>query len=156
MEENLNQQPEVQTKAFEITENSRRYLLSIGGWLKFFYIISIIAIVFMAILGFAYIFFGSTMIPDMGPEAGIAGIVVGLLLLLMDAFVVYLVHCLGKAANNIKESLPKKNELQLEEGFLYTKKFVKAYGIFTIVLLGIYALVIVVAIIASIIAVVTL
>jgi len=146
MEENLTPQPEIQEKPFVITENCRQYLDSIGRWLKFFYVIAIVAIVFLAIMGFAYIFAGEQIL-----EEAYVGVIAGVIVLLMDGLAIYLTHCLGKAANNIKASLKGKDELVLEEGFRYIKKFLKTYGIITIALLAIYALVIVIAIIAAII-----
>lgn len=150
MEENLTQTAS-QEPVFEITDTARLHLLSISKWMKFFYVFAIIGVVFVGIMGLAYIFAGSILLAD-EPSAAVLGPVVGIIMLLIDVFVGYVTFCLGKATAFIKVSLPGKDSQKLEVGLEYMKKTLKTYGIFCVAMLCFYAVIIVVAIIAVIIA----
>lgn len=140
-----------QEPVFEITDSARLHLLSISKWMKFFYYFAVIGLVFIALMALAYIFAGSLLLAD-EPSAAVVGPVVGIIMLLIDVFFGYVTFCLGKATAFIQRSLPGKDSKSLEVGLDYMKKTLKTYGIFCVAMLCFYAVIIVVAIIAVIIA----
>ena len=146
---------EYQDNIFEsnsIDQVAKAYLLETTKWAKFLAILGFI-VYGLAILGCLGMILGGTSIAssmpgfDMYSGIGLTGL--GLIYLIIILICFYPTYCLYKFAVKTKEGLQNSNNASLTEGFKNQKNMYKFYGIFTIIMLVIYGIVIIFAIIAA-------
>lgn len=134
-----------------ISTSSMAYLREIGKWAKFFAILGFIGIGFMVLGG---LFFGTFMgrLGGGAMGAGMVGMAPGIMGAIYVIFAVIMVVpmiYLNKFANYISVAINSNDNHSLEMAFEKFKSYYKYIGIFTIVILGIYALIFVFAIFAG-------
>jgi hypothetical protein len=132
-----------------VTNNSRIFLNEIRKWAKFFAILGFIGIGFMIVAG---VFFGSFMTainPNLyGSQVGSSA--VGIIYIVMGVIMIIPILYLNKFANNMKIALENMDNQQLELAFENFKSYYKFLGIFTIVIVSIYVVIILFGIIFGI------
>lgn len=118
------------------------YLYSISKWMKFFFVLMIIAIVFMVVCGIMFVSASSMLGSEFPFPAWIMGVLYLVLAVLYVIPAVYMKRIFKSAENTI---ISNDNEAMVE--FLKNNKSLwKFFGILTIVLFGLSILVLPVAI----------
>ena len=134
--------------SLSITEAAMSYLRETAGWGKFLGIMGFILTGLMALLGLFMGAFMQTMTEAMGqdnplgPYIGFIYVVLGLLYFFPSLY-------LFKYSSKLKRALSSKDSQVLTEAFSNEKSMYKFMGILMIILLGIYALIFVVGIVAA-------
>ena len=132
----------------QIDEVAKSNMLETARWTKF---LGIVYIIFLALFLLAMLFMGAAF-SSLGGSSGLAALgTVGMVLymLIMIALVIYPIYALMKYSNTIKPALLTGNQQQFNEATGSMKGFFKYIGILVIVVLGLYALVIVFAILGA-------
>lgn len=132
-----------------VLESGKKNLKEVLDWSKFFYVLSVIAIVVVVITGLAMAFgVGSG---DEGAEK-VTLVVTGVLYVLLGAVLVIPVRYLKAIVTTGRAALAADDDTQLDQALLYTKKLCKFYGIYIITVMAVAVLVIIGAVIAAVIA----
>lgn len=138
-----------------ITTQSETYLKEIAKWSTFFGILGfiltgfiVLASIFMLVAGGA-LFSTFQENPQFSPFAAISSTFVFGIYLLMGLLYFMPSYYLYMSAVNLKKGLRAKDSLQMEEGFKNLKSCFKFWGILTVIVLVIYALVFVFAFLAA-------
>lgn len=132
-----------------VLESGKKNLKEVLDWSKFFYVLSVIAIVVVVITGLAMAFgVGSG---DEGAEK-VTLVVTGVLYVLLGAVLVIPVRYLKTIVTTGRAALAADDDTQLDQALLYTKKLCKFYGIYIITVMAVAVLVIIGAVIAAVIA----
>lgn len=133
-----------------LTSGARGYLLEIAKWGKF---LSIVGFVFVGLMVLFGLFFGAIMGATMGTVGGAFGPAgagaFGIIYILMALFYIMPIYYLYKYSTEAKNSLMSNNDSGLESALGNLKSHYKFMGIFTIVILSIYALFFVIALIGG-------
>lgn len=129
----------------QITDNMQQSLLSTTKWTKFLAIVATVGMVFLIILAlFMMISFPfNSVIPGMGG-------VIGLIYLVIVALYAYPLIQAFKFVSSTRESITQQNESKMEEGLCSLKSIVHYFGILTIIVLSLYALIFLFAIAAAV------
>lgn len=130
-----------------VLESGKKNLKEVLDWSKFFYVLSVIAIVVVVITGLAMAFgagFG-----DEGAEK-VTLVVTGVLYVLLGAVLVIPVRYLKTIVTTGRAALAADDDTQLDQALFYTKKLCKFYGIYIIAVMAVAVLVIIGAVIAFI------
>lgn len=132
-----------------VLESGKKNLKEVLDWSKFFYVLSVIAIVVVVLTGLAMAFgagFG-----DEGAEK-VTLVATGVLYVLLGAVLVLPVRYLKTIVTTGRAALAADDDTQLDQALLYTKKLCKFYGIYIITVMAVAVLVIIGAVIAAVIA----
>jgi hypothetical protein len=131
-----------------ITGEVRSYLAESAKWGKFLAIMGYIGIGLMLLLAVGVMAMGSAsqLVPGMGMNMGAFGLVY----VVIAAFYFFPVYYLHQFSLKIKHGLTSQDPQSITTGFQNLKSLFKFMGIFTIAILSIYALVIVIAIVAGV------
>jgi hypothetical protein len=127
-----------------ITDEIKNYLVEAAKWGKFLAIMGYIGIGLILLLAVGVMVMGSAsqLFPGMGMNMG----AFGLIYIAIAAFYFFPVYYLHQFSLKIKKGLTSQDAHSIATGFQNLKSLFKFMGIFTIVILSIYALVFVIAI----------
>jgi len=136
-------------KELTINNKSKRYLLELTKWAKFFSILGFIVCVFIVVVSFSMNYFGSRVeemakFDETGQLGNVSnswssfGAVFGILYLLMGLLYFFPSLYLFQFAAKMKRGLLHGVEFDIEEGFKNLKSVFKFFGIFTAIILVIY------------------
>ncbi len=134
----------------QVTPRIYSYLNETSRWGKFLSIIGFICCGFMVILAFILpSIYMHLPVASPLPEGYAAGMKVGLTIVYLVLAVILFFPCmyLYKFSTKMQIATKELNQETFDESFMNLKALFKFYGIFTIVMLSIYALVLVVSII---------
>jgi membrane protein YqaA with SNARE-associated domain len=148
MEENLTQVSE--TNELKLNNHSIGFLKETAKWANFLAIMGFIGIGLMVVLAF----FMGTVLSSL-PNASflpITGPIMTVLYLLMAVLYFFPVLYLYRFADKMKAALARKEEAVLTDAFMNLKSHYKFIGVLTIVMLSFYALGILFALIAGLMA----
>jgi hypothetical protein len=133
-----------------LSSAARGYLLEIAKWGKF---LSIVGFIFVGLMVLFGLFFGTIMGATMAPVGGAFGPAgagaAGIIYILMALLYIMPIYYLYKYSTEAKNSLMSNNNPGLESALGNLKSHYKFMGIFTIVILSIYALFFVIAIVGG-------
>lgn len=128
----------------KITDQAKSFILETAKWAKFLAIVGFVFIGLM-VLGAFFMLIAGASLPGMGG----AGAGVGVMYLLMALLYFFPTYYLFIFANKIKVGLTQSSQNDVDAGFENLKSTFKFMGILMIIVLGIYALFIVIALIAA-------
>jgi hypothetical protein len=128
-----------QASGLEISAEGKQNLLETSKWAIFFTVLGFIGIGLM-ILGGLVMFIMSSTIPG-GGQLGFMGIFYLIFAVLYIFPVIYLM----RFSNNMKSGLTGGNNNEINEGFANLKQLFRYTGVMTIVIIGLYILVILIA-----------
>ena len=129
----------------------KTYYGQMAKWQKITGIFFVVGVVFMILAGLLFLIFGSKMGAELEQElsGGIGIQALGILYVLMGALYYFPAKYLLTAAKKLKEWVASDDELALTEGVMNTKSFFKFTGIICLIGLVLFAVIIVVMIIAA-------
>jgi hypothetical protein len=130
-----------------ITEDSKKFLVEIAKWSKFLSIIGMLFIVLLALAALSISLVGNY-IPTQ--QFAIPSGLISFIYLVVALFYGFPVYYLYKAATDIKDGIEEENEILLTNGFKNLKSHYKFIGIFTLVIIAFYGLIIFLAILKGI------
>lgn len=130
-------------KQIVITEEIKEYLLVSAKWSKFIAIVGFIGLAFFVLMGI-FMMFGFPVFHSL--SRSVPGIVYGILYIIISIIYILPILYLYRFAVSMKEGVLRNDEYEMTNGFLNLKKMTKFTGIMTIVILGLYALMIVIAV----------
>lgn len=130
---------EIINKELILDSFSKENLLETSKWMLFLSIIGFIGIGFMALAGLVLLFVGQ-MIPS--------GTMVGVIYIIGAGLYIFPLMYLYKAAKNFKKAIVLNDQLSITDGFDNLKSHYKFIGIFTIIVMSIYILMLIVGLIA--------
>ena len=137
MEENYQVNNPTDTRINNIAKD---YLRETAKWANFLAIMGFIGIGFMVLAAL----FAGALFSALPSDGGVANVMSGgaitIIYLILALLYFFPVYYLYKFATNMKAALSRNNEDVLTEAFLNLKSHYKFMGIFTIVILSIYAL----------------
>ena len=129
-----------------VDEEAKSYMLEAARWGKFLAIIGFIGLALM-LLGF--LFLGDYMSAySSGANLGPTGRMIYGIIVVAICF--YPVYALLKFSNLIKPALLTSNQQMFNTAFRYLKGMFKYYGILMIIMLGLYALMIIFALVVGV------
>lgn len=133
--------PITQLEQLTLNSDAKNFLKETAKWAFFLSVIGFIGIGFLVILAlFSSVIFGSIPQAKVVPfNLGMAMTVVYLLFAVLYFFPVYY---LMQFSNKMKKALASKNDETLAESFQMMKSHYKFLGVFTIITLSLYALLI--------------
>nr|WP_321452021.1 hypothetical protein [uncultured Carboxylicivirga sp.] len=144
--ENVDNNEQTDISVILTSNEIKSYLLEASKWAKFLAIMGFIGVGFMALAG-VIATIGLTIAG--GASMGLSGLPVGLIgvFYLVIALIYYFpVSYLYKFATKTKQAIIGENSFTLTAGFSNLKSLFKFMGVFTIVILSLYILILVVAI----------
>jgi TRAP-type C4-dicarboxylate transport system permease small subunit len=147
MEENIEQETEITNKKEELvfSEQIKSNLLTYAKWGKFLGIVTYIGAGLMVALGFIFLFVS----PLTSNIPGIGGVVYGIsmfiLLIIYGVLYAIIAYLLFKSSKETKIGIETNNQEAIEKGTDKLGKLFTFFGIMTIIVLCIYALVIFIA-----------
>jgi hypothetical protein len=143
MEENGNTQ-QIEN-LFQINTEIKGYLLEISKWGKFLAIVGYIGMGLLLLLGLA-ILIGGSIFSSFSSEVNFPIGIVGVIYFALAIAYYFPVNYLYKFSTQIKQGLNSNVQQPVTSGFENLKSLFKFMGIFTIVILSIYALIIIIAV----------
>lgn len=130
--------PFEQFEELRIDRISREFLTETAKWANFLSILGFIGLGLMVIVSlFMFVVGASNSFMPMG-----SGIFVGIFYILIAGFYFVPINYLYKFSSNMKDALRTNNQASLTSSFEYIKSHYKFIGILTIVIMGIYILMI--------------
>ncbi len=143
METNYTDQPTIQN--LYIDEKSKSYLSEYAKWAKMLAIIGFVGIGLMVLGAIAFMFFSgfSTILNfnQMMP-LGFFGIIYGVIYLVMALIYYFPTSYLYKSATHLKAGILTNNQEAVKSGFENLKSVFKFMGIMTLIIIGLYVLMI--------------
>ena len=142
-------------KSFQLNQVTLGYLAESAKWAKFLAIIGYIFIGFMVLVSVTIGLFLPSMNSGLNGAAagsqipGFSSTVLMFVYLILAAIYVYPVYALYGFASKMQKVIKENIESEIENAFNQLKKFFKFFGILTIVMLGLYVLIIIAAIFAG-------
>jgi hypothetical protein len=145
LEENLES-----NKSLIIDKEIKGYLYETANWANFLAILGYIGLGFMVIAFLLMLFFANRF--QSMPGGNVSTLPFGIMTifyLLIIVLYFFPVYYLGKFTSNIKNAIYLNNQISLNEGFEYLKLHYKFLGIFTIIILSMYFLIMILVIVAA-------
>lgn len=131
---------------FVVTDQAKQFLQEIAKWAKFLSIVGLIGMGLMVLMGlFTSVFMasmGANLPSSSGMPAGM-GAFFGLFYVVIAVIYFFPLYYLLKFANTTKAALRADDSQALTEALGFLKSHYKFIGIFTAILLGLYALILV-------------
>jgi len=137
----INQQVE---NTIVITDEIKKYFLEISKWGKFLAIVGYIGMGFLVLLSL-FLMVGVSLIPNVN-GSGMPMAAAGFVYLLMAGVYFFPITYLYNYSVKIKQGLTTNDQQNVTSAFMNLKSLFKFFGIFTIVILSIYALILIVAV----------
>lgn len=135
----MEKSPFEQFEELRIDNASRLFLTETARWATFLAILGYIGIGLMLLVAIFVLIIGSSV--SMGPFSG--GTLISLFYFALAAFYYLPINFLYRFSSNMKEALRTNNQTNLTKSFEYLKSHYKFIGILTIVLFGLYILMII-------------
>lgn len=140
--------PITQLEQLNVNSASKSFLKEIAKWGFFLSIIGFIGIAFMVVLAlFSNAIFNA--IPQAKQMPVNLGMVMTIVYLVLAILYFFPVYYLMQFSNKMKKALATKNDETLAESFSVLKSHYKFMGVFTIITLSLYAMLIVVSMITG-------
>lgn len=134
-------EPITQLSQLTITSEAKSYLRETGKWAFFLSIIGFIGIAFLVIIAlFASTIFNAIPQTQTQMMPFDTGKLITILYLVMAAIYLFPVYYLMQFGNKMKAALANTDEISLTESFGMLKSHYKFIGVFTIIILSLYAL----------------
>lgn len=133
----------------QLDQSAKDFLKETAKWAYFLSILGFIMIGFLVLIAvFAGTFLTTmgSMVPAMGAMGGSFGLVMGIVYFFIAALYFFPVYYLFKFATNTKAAFRNNDSEALTNSFSYLKSHYKFIGVCTVVVLGFYALMLVLAI----------
>jgi len=130
-----------------LSDSAKAHLLETTRWTKFLAILSFIFIALM-LIGFIFMISAGSMMSSASSGMGSSPWMITIVWLLLGLFYWYPSVMLYKFSNAMKDGLNTANNELVENAFRYQKNFWKYMGIFTIVVISLY-LIVIVAVVAG-------
>jgi hypothetical protein len=127
-----------------VSNDAKANFITIGKWVKFLGIMGFISVGFLAILALIMIIGGSTV--SLGGEQMM---LIGFLYLVIAGVYIYPALYLVRTSKHLSEAFNRDSQSSFELGVENMKSFFKFVGIFTIVVISLYILMILVAVFAA-------
>jgi hypothetical protein len=127
-----------------VSNDAKANFITIGKWVKFLGIMGFISVGFLAILALIMIIGGSSV--SLGGEQMM---LVGFLYLVIAGVYIYPALYLVRTSKHLSEAFNRDSQSSFELGVENMKSFFKFVGIFTIVVISLYILMILVAVFAA-------
>ncbi|MDQ1095534.1 MULTISPECIES: DUF5362 family protein [Chryseobacterium] len=142
-----NQSPFEQFDELRIDASSKLFLAEAGKWTTFLAILGYIGIGFMILAGIMMISLGNSagMYGKFFPMG--SGLILGSTYLVLAGLYFIPINYLYRFGSNMKTAISSNNQASLTRAFEYLKSHYKFIGILTIILIGLYILIIIAAII---------
>jgi len=137
----------VKENAFFNTDEIRSYLSETAKWGKFLAILGYIGIGLMVMMAIGVMAIGSA--SDLFPGTGMNMGAFGLIYIALAAFYFFPVYYLHQFSVKMKQGLTSQDQQHVTAAFQNLKSLFKFMGIFTVVILSIYALAIIIALVAG-------
>ena len=138
--------------SMDVDDQAKISFLEMARWTKFLAILGFIALGIMIIAGIVLglVISSSPMIASqLGPLAGIGGIGIMLVYVLLAGIMFYPTYALLKYAGGMKTALNSNNKQKFNEAVAHLKNFFKFYGIMMIIFLGLYGIAMVVGVLGA-------
>lgn len=139
-------EPIIQLQELKLTSEAKGYLRETSKWAFFLSIVGFVGIAFLII---AALFAGTILDSVQQMQAQVypfdLGKVVSVFYLILAAIYLFPVYYLMQFANKMKLALTTQEDVTLTESFGMLKSHYKFIGVFTIIILSLYAFVFVVA-----------
>ena len=140
--------PITQLEQLTINTKSKAFLKETAKWAFFFSILGFIGIAFMVILGvFSNVLFNA--LPQAKGIPFDLGLVMTITYLVLAVIYFFPVYYLMLFSSRMKKALATKNDETLADAFEVLKSHYKFIGVFTIITLSLYAMLIVVSIVSG-------
>ena len=123
-----------------LTEKGVSYLKISAKWLRFFYVLSIIGIVFLFLTGVGMIVMGAAAM-ESAPEYSLA---IGIAYLVLSGVIVFPIIYLKRMLDSLRVAFRTDEDAQLENSLMNFKSLLKFYGIMEIVLIALSILAVIV------------
>jgi hypothetical protein len=127
-----------------VSNDAKANFITIGKWVKFLGIMGFISVGFLAILALIMIIGGSSV--SLGGEQMM---LIGFLYLVIAGVYIYPALYLVRTSKHLSEAFNRDSQSSFELGVENMKSFFKFVGIFTIVVISLYILMILVAVFAA-------
>lgn len=142
------------TESLVINQESKAYLLETAKWGKFLAILGFIMLAFMIVASLAMGAFMGTLMSSMGggaggPAAAMGGGAITFMYILIALIYFFPLLYLYRFSTKMKTALISQDQMLLSESLRNLKSCYKFLGIFTLVILILYAIIIVFAVIAG-------
>lgn len=137
----------------QLTQEAKDFVREAGKWAKFLSIVGFVFIGFFVLVAFAMIAIGSSMgamSGAFGAMGAAGGAFIGVVYILIALLYFFPVLYLFKFGNKTKAAFESNDTQALTEAFKNLKSHYKFVGILTIVGIGFYVLMIVIAVIAGV------
>jgi len=146
---------EIEDFELQLNESAKGFLKETAKWAYFLSILGFIGIGFIVVAAiFAGAIFGTigAMMPSeiAGKMGSALGIVMAVVYLIIAAIYFFPIYYLNRFASNLKTALKDNNSEKLTNSFEYLKSHYKFIGIFALIMLCFYALIIIIITIAAI------
>lgn len=135
------------TNIFEvsITQQGAQYLNETAKWGKILAIVGFIFSGFIMVAGIMVMFLGSSFTEALGPSGGAIGAAAGFIYLILGGIYIYPSLKLLRFSNAIPEGLRSGDQETVTMALQNLKSVFKFWGLLTLILIGIYGLVILLA-----------
>lgn len=133
----------------QLDQSAKDFLRETAKWAYFLSILGFVGIgllVLIAIFAGTFLAAMGNMVPGMGAMGGSLGLMMGVIYFLIAALYFFPVYYLFKFATNTKAAFRDNDSEALTNSFSYLKSHYKFIGITTLVVLGFYVLLLVLAI----------
>ena len=135
-----------------ITADIRGFLQETAKWANFLSILGFIMVGLIVLIGIFAGTFISVILGDLQNEIpGFSPIYITIFYFIIAAIYIFPILYLFRFAKNTKEALRSDNQIALSEAFENLKSHYKFIGIFTAIMLGLYALMIVFSLFAGLV-----
>lgn len=128
-----------------ITQEGAQYLNETAKWGKILAVVGFIFSGLIIVAGFMVMFIGSSFTEALGPGGGAIGTAAGFIYLLLGAIYIYPSVKLLRFSNAIPEGLRSGDQQTVTMALQNLKSVFKFWGLLTLILIGIYGLVILLA-----------
>lgn len=139
--------PILELEELKLTTNAKHFLRETAKWCFFLSILGFIGIGFLVLLAIFSTTIFNTMQqvqPQLYPEN--LGVILAVVYLISAILSFFPVYYLLQFSNKLKRALQSKNDVVLEKAFEMLKSHYKFIGVFTIITLSLYVLVIIASI----------
>lgn len=142
-------QQEQSTPTLEINNEINQHLNNAGKWSKFLAIVGFVGMGFMVMAGIVFSIIMAFIPSSETADMPFPAFLIGLIYIIMGGVYFFPILYLFRFSNDIHQALRLKKQDQLTSAFFNLKKHYKFIGIMMIVILGLYALIFAIAIIAA-------
>lgn len=129
-----------------ITESAKMHLRESAKWAKFLAILGFVALGIMVIASLIMLVAGTALSSASPVPMGIPFTMIGIVYLIMAVLMFFPTYYMLNFANKFKSAVNSSSQSDLDSGFEYQKSYYKFVGIFTIIVLSLYVLMLLIGI----------